>query len=231
MRSQAISQMTRETATMPFCLPRRRAVRRYCSPRRVSVRDAAITHWPSAPRRYGSPLPVRPGFALAPDWMVRGVSRAHAAACPAVGNTDMSVPSSAMMTWALRVPTPVISSSRSTRPSTAASLLAQPGACPPPISPQAVQAGATPGDRRQLLLDPGIQAGDLVVDRVDQPQVQGDLEGVHLAEPAGERGGQLRRGGPQPPVAERGQRRGASLTGDQGVQEPPPAGPEQVRDH
>ena len=61
MRMQAISQMTRETATMAFCLPRRLAIRRYCSPRRVSVLAAAITHWPSAPRRYGLPLPVRPG--------------------------------------------------------------------------------------------------------------------------------------------------------------------------
>src|SRR5260370_24350505 len=64
---------------------------------------------------------------------------------PGVGNTDMSVPSSAMRTWALRAPTPVISSRRSTRPRTAVSLLAQPGACPPPASPHAVQAGATPG--------------------------------------------------------------------------------------
>ena len=65
MRIQAISQRTRETATMAFCLPRRLAVRRYCSPRRLSVLAAAITHWPSAPRRYELPLPVRPGLALA----------------------------------------------------------------------------------------------------------------------------------------------------------------------
>ena len=51
MRMQAISQMTRETATMAFCLPRRLAIRRYCPPRRVPVLAAAITHWPGAPRR------------------------------------------------------------------------------------------------------------------------------------------------------------------------------------
>ncbi len=61
--------------------------------------------------------------------------------------------------------------------------------------------------------------------------MRGDLEGVDLAEPAGERAGQLLAGGAEPPVAQRGQRRGAALAGDQGVQEPPPAGPEQVGDH
>jgi hypothetical protein len=40
------------------------------------------------------------------------------------------------------------------------------------------------GDEGQLVLDPVVQAGDLVVDRVDEPQVQGDLEGVDLAEPS-----------------------------------------------
>src|SRR5215831_18729279 len=186
MRSQAISQMTRETATMAFCLPRRRAVPRYCSPRRVSARDAAITHWPSAPRRYGSPFPVRPGFVLAPDWMVRGVSRAHAAACPAVGNTGMSVPSPAMMTWALRVPTPVISSSRSTSPQHGRAVAGAAGRVPAADQPAGGAGRCYPGDGCQLLFDPGVQAGDLVVDAVDQPQVGGDLEGVYVAEPAGE---------------------------------------------
>jgi hypothetical protein len=46
---------------------------------------------------------------------------------------------------ALRVPTPVISSSRSTRPRAGVPSLGQPGAWPPPISPQLVHAGATPG--------------------------------------------------------------------------------------
>jgi hypothetical protein len=48
MRIQAISQMTRETATMAFCLPRLRAIRRYIAPRRVSVLAAVIAACPSA---------------------------------------------------------------------------------------------------------------------------------------------------------------------------------------
>jgi hypothetical protein len=71
MRIQAISQMTRETATMAFCLPRLRAIRRYRAPRRVSVLAAVIADWPSAPRRYRLPLPVRPGFAVSPDCLER----------------------------------------------------------------------------------------------------------------------------------------------------------------
>ncbi len=97
MRIQAISQMTRETATMAFCLPRLRAIRRYIAPRRVSVLAAVIAACPRAPRRYRFPLPVRPGFALCPDCWLRGVSRAHPAACPGVGNWEGSVPSSAMI--------------------------------------------------------------------------------------------------------------------------------------
>ena len=87
------------------------------------------------------------------------------------------------------------------------------------------------GDLRQLLLDRLVQPGDLVVDRVDQPQVRTDLEGVDVAEPAGQRVLQLLAGGLEPRVAEGGQRGRAALPGDQGVQEPAAAGPEQVRDH
>src|SRR6266567_7378666 len=43
-----------------------------------------------------------------------------------------------------------------------------------------------PGDQRQLLGDLLIQQGDLLVDRVDQPQVRADLERVDVAEPAGQ---------------------------------------------
>src|SRR5258708_10025800 len=96
-----------------------------------------------------APVRVAPSGAAGPG-AVAGLAGGRGQAgprggVPGVGNTDMSVPSSAMRTWALRAPTPVISSRRSTRPRTAVSLLAQPGACPPPASPHAVQAGATPG--------------------------------------------------------------------------------------
>ncbi len=50
-----------------------------------------------------------------------------------------------MTTRALTAPTPVISSSLSARPSGVVPSSAQPGACPPPASPQAVRAGAVPG--------------------------------------------------------------------------------------
>src|SRR6266568_2514087 len=87
------------------------------------------------------------------------------------------------------------------------------------------------GDLRQLLPDRLVQPGDLVVDRVDQPQVRGDLERVDVAEPAGQRVFQLLAAGLEPRVPQRGQRLRAALPGDQGVQEPAAAGPEQVRDH
>ena len=109
--------MTRATATMAFCLPRLRAIRRYIAPSRVSVFAAVMTAWPSAPRMYRLPLPVRPGRAVSPDCLLRGVSRAHPAACPGVGNWEGSVPSSAMMARPLTAPIPVTSSSRSASPS------------------------------------------------------------------------------------------------------------------
>src|SRR5258707_1068895 len=67
------------------------------------------------------------------------------------------------------------------------------------------------GDLRQLLPDRLIQAGDLGVDRVDEPQVRADLQRVDVAEPAGQRVLQLPAGGPQPPVPPRRQRPWASL--------------------
>ena len=86
-------------------------------------------------------------------------------------------------------------------------------------------------DGGELLSDLLVQGGDLGVDRVDQPQVQRDLGGVDVAEPAGQRLLQLRPAGLKPVVAERGQCLRAALSRDQGVQEPAAAGAEQVRDH
>ena len=80
-------------------------------------------------------------------------------------------------------------------------------------------------DSRQLLPDRLVQPGDLLVDRVDQPQVRFDLQRVNVAEPAGQRVLQLPPGGLQPYVSQRGQRRRAALPGDQGVQEPRPLAP------
>jgi hypothetical protein len=86
-------------------------------------------------------------------------------------------------------------------------------------------------DGGQLLPDRLVQPGDLLVDRVDQPQVRADLEGVDVAESAGQRGFQHLAGGLQPLVPQRGQRLRAALPGDQGVQEPAAADSEQIRDH
>src|SRR5256885_12278153 len=98
MRIQAISQMTRETATMAFCLPRLRAMRRYSAPSRVSVLAAVIAAWPGAPRRYRLPLPVRPGLAVSPDCPERGVQPGQAAACPGGGDTHRAGARSTVVT-------------------------------------------------------------------------------------------------------------------------------------
>jgi len=47
-RCQTMTRMERPTATMAFCLPRRRAMRRYRSPRKVSVLPAEIAASPTA---------------------------------------------------------------------------------------------------------------------------------------------------------------------------------------
>src|ERR1017187_3964438 len=106
MRIQAMSQITGATAVMAFCLPRLRAIRRYIAPSLVSVLAADITAWPSAPRRYGLPLPAPQLQDLSPDCMVREVSLAQAAAWPGAGNVEGSVASSAMSTRALTAPMP-----------------------------------------------------------------------------------------------------------------------------
>jgi hypothetical protein len=55
------------TATIAFCLPRRRARRRYRSPRKLSVRAAAATMLPSVPASHGLPLPRPLSFFLPAD--------------------------------------------------------------------------------------------------------------------------------------------------------------------
>ena len=180
---------------MAFCLPRLRAMRRYRAPRRVSV--LAQPSRTGRARRAGTGCPCRCGRAGgSPDWLVRGVSRAQAAACPGVGNWDRSVPSSAMMTWALTAPIPVTSSSRSARPRSGCPVAGAAGGVAAAGQPAGGAGRRGAGDLRQLLLDRLVQPGDLVVDRVDQPQVGLDLEGVDVAEPAGERVLQLPGGWP-----------------------------------
>ena len=180
---------------------------------------------------YRLPLPVRPGRAVSPDCLLRGVSRAHPAACPGVGNWEGSVPSSANDGPAVDGADP--------------GDLVQPVSEPEQEDAQVVAVGGVAAagqpagragrggarDGRELLSDLLVQGGDLGVDRVDQPQVQRDLGGVDVAEPAGQRLLQLRPAGLKPVVAERGQRRRGPFPRDQGVEEPAAADTEQVRDH
>jgi hypothetical protein len=61
--------------------------------------------------------------------------------------------------------------------------------------------------------------------------VRGDLERVNIPELAGQRVFQLLAGRLEPLVSQRGQRRRAVLPAREGIEEPPPADAEQVRDH
>ena len=88
--------------------------------------------------------------------------------------------------------------------------------------------GRGAGDGCQLLSDLLVQGGDLGVDRVDQPQVHRDFEGVDITEPPGQGLCELGAGGPEPLVSQRRQRGRGALPGGQGIEEPAAAGAEQV---
>src|SRR6266568_1119472 len=231
MSIQAVSQMTRETATMAFCLPRLRAIRWYIAPRRVSVLTAVIAACPRAPRRYRFPLPVRPGFAVSPDcWLPGGQP------CPSGG-----VPGRGELGGAgaeLGDEGPAVDGAD-------AGDLLQPGG---QVQDGYVLAGAAggvaaagqpardkgrcgAGNQCQLLSDLLVQGGDLGADRVGQPQVHRDLEGVDVTEPPGQGLCELGAGGLEPLVPQRRQRGRGAFPGDQGIEEPAAAGTEQVRDH
>src|ERR1035441_8125257 len=158
-----------------------------------------MTAAPSVPRRYGSPLPVRPALRVFPDWMVRGVSLAQAAACPGVGNWLMSVPSSATTTWAPSRPMPGAGALMG--PLDASRALLLPASGPRPGRPELPAAGAhaaQAGHVQQLRLDPLVQQGDLGGQVIGQLQQHADLEAVDVAEPAGQGGLQLGLAGAQP---------------------------------
>ena len=75
---------------------------------------AAIAAFLSASSSHFDPLRVLPDLRLPADWWLPGQRPAHEARCPAVGNTDMSVPISARMFCAERVSIPVSVRSSST---------------------------------------------------------------------------------------------------------------------
>src|SRR5260221_12059909 len=99
-------------ATRAFFFGIRRASRRYFAPRNDWVRPALIDTSPRAALREGLPRPV----ALLPlrfpaDCLTWGDHRAQETRWAAVGKTVMSVPVSAMMSWAQTVPMPSMASS------------------------------------------------------------------------------------------------------------------------
>src|SRR5689334_16135593 len=73
-----------------------------------------MTASPRVPAIHGLPLPVVPGLLFPADCFARGANLAHDTRCPAVGNRDISMPISAMSSWAPVLPTPGISSSWAT---------------------------------------------------------------------------------------------------------------------
>src|SRR6266568_394745 len=87
------------------------------------------------------------------------------------------------------------------------------------------------GDARQPGVDLFIQPGHLAGHVVDQVQQDADLQGVDVAEPAGQRRLQLGGGGLEPPVAQGGQPDGVAVAVHQRGQEPPARHPHQVGDH
>src|ERR1039457_5189465 len=100
------------TATRAFFLGMRLVSRRYLAPRNDWVRPVLMAASPRAALRQGLPRPV----ALLPlrfpaDCLTWGDHLAQETRWEAVGKTVMSVPISAMMSWAQTVPMPATASS------------------------------------------------------------------------------------------------------------------------
>src|SRR6266567_8623206 len=106
------ASMELPVATRAFFLGMRLARRRYFAPRNDWVRPALIAASPRAADRQGLPRPV----ALLPlrfpaDCFTWGDHFAQETRWPAVGNTVISAPVSAIMSWAQTGPMPSTSSS------------------------------------------------------------------------------------------------------------------------
>src|SRR5215203_6973728 len=102
--------------------------------------------------------------------LLPGQRPAQLARCPAVGNTVMSTPISAMMTSAARLPTPVMV----TRPVTGH------------------------GERGDHLVDVAVEGGDRGLQVLEVVQGEPDQQPVVVAEAAAQRLTQLGKLGPQP---------------------------------
>ena len=189
---------------MAFCLPRLRAIRRYIAPSRVSVFAAVIAACPSPPRRYGLPLPVRPGPGCFPGLPAAGRQPGPPGGVPGggeLGGAGAELGDDGPARGRRRP-----GGSRSSRSaSRRGSRSSQSG--PPQASPQAVQTGAVPGTAASCCPICSSRAVISALIASIGPQVQRDLGGVDVSEPAGQRLVQLRLAGLEQVVAERGQRR------------------------
>src|SRR4051812_42613178 len=106
------------TATRARIGPRRVLIRWYLAQKEVLLdRAADIAETPSAPLRYGLPGRVLVDLIRPADSLQPGETPAQDARCPALGNTLMSAPVSAMNTSAVLVENPgmLINSSRAAR--------------------------------------------------------------------------------------------------------------------
>ena len=134
--------------------------------------------------------------------LLTGHIRAHDARCPAVGNTLMSAPISAIMISAARLPTPGMVSRRS--------------------------RGAVRGHQ---VVDAFIEAHNRALQIFEVVQRQADDDRVVFGEATLQRGGQCRDLGAQPTPGQLGQLLGVTLTRDQGPQHRPTRHTQQVGDN
>jgi hypothetical protein len=133
---------------------------------------------------------------LPPVRLLPGQRPAQEARWPAVGNTVMSVPISAMIVSAARLPTPV--------------MVAEPI--------------PSPGERDEHLVDVGVELGDRGLQLLQVRHGQADQQRVVATKAAPQRLAKLGELGPQPALGQLGQDPRVALPGDQGRQHRPTRG-------
>ena len=135
--------------------------------------------------------------------LLPGQRPAQEARWPAVGNTAMSTPISAMMASAARLPTPV--------------MVAEP-----------VTGHGERGDHR---IDPAVEGGDRLLQVLEVVKGQPDQQRMMLAEAAPQGLAQLRELGPQPALGQLGQHAWVAFASDQGRKHRPARDAEDVGGH
>ena len=133
----------------------------------------------------GVALPGLAGRLLGPDWIVRGESFAQETRWPGVGNWAMSRPSSAMSTWAVRMPMPgdLVEPLDGWQRGVSGSPGGQPGSV--------ADGRLGGGDLRDQLVDAERERVDVRGQAVDLVEQQPGELGVVVVEAAGERLDQL----------------------------------------